>query len=437
LKNKFRTPMRVLVIGGGGREHALVRTLAASAQVREVYCAPGNGGIATDATCMPISPENTVELARFAEELLIDLTVVGPEMPLSLGICDFFRRRGLRIFGPNTEAAQLECSKVFAKLFMERHGIPTAPFRVCATYEEASDILRSGDFGYPVVLKADGLAAGKGVLICDDEEAALAGASELMVEKRFGPAGDRIVIEQFVQGTEVSFMVISDGERFLPLVPSCDYKKAFDGDEGPNTGGMGAYAPAATVDLITHRKILTEIVGPTIEAMMEEGRPYSGVLYCGLILTDEGPQVLEYNCRFGDPESQVVLPLLRGDLFEYLYAAAGGSMMGVKLQPPTEHAVTVVIAAAGYPGSYRKGMEITGLDDAEAMKGVTVFHAGTKKDDGCIVTSGGRVLNVTAVASELSKAIYQAYQAAELTRFDGARFRQDIAHDAIKRSFED
>ncbi len=424
--------MRVLVVGGGGREHALVKVLGASPRVREVFCTPGNGGISRDATCVPISPESTIELARFAEELSIDLTVVGPEMPLSIGIADVFRKRGLRIFGPGTEAAQLESSKVFAKRFMERNNIPTAPSRICNSFEDASKTIKSREFGFPVVLKADGLAAGKGVLICKNRKAALDGAKALMVEQRFGPAGERIIVEKFLTGIEVSFMVLSDGERFLPLIPSCDYKKALDGDEGPNTGGMGAYAPSTMVDITTHRRILTEIVGPTVGAMMEEGRPYAGVLYCGLILTDEGPKILEYNCRFGDPETQVVLPLLRSDLFEILFAAAEDHMVGIKLLAPDKHAVTVVVAVEGYPESYPKGMEITGIDGAEEIKGVTVFHAGTKMDDGRIVTSGGRVLNVTAVAAELPKAIYRAYQAAELIKFEGARYRTDIGHNAMK-----
>ena len=423
--------MRVLVVGSGGREHALVKTLGGSPRVREVFCAPGNGGISMDATCVPISPESTVELARFAGELSIDLTVVGPEMPLSIGIADVFRKSGLRIFGPGTEAAQLESSKVFAKRFMERNSIPTAPSRICNSFEDASMAIKSREFGFPVVLKADGLAAGKGVLICMDRKEALDGARALMVEQRFGPAGERIIVEKFIAGVEVSFMVLSDGERFLPLIPSCDYKKAFDGDEGPNTGGMGAYAPSTMVDITTHRRILTEIVGPTIGAMMEEGRPYTGVLYCGLILTDEGPQILEYNCRFGDPETQVVLPLLRSDLFEILFAAAEDNMVGIKLQAPDKHAVTVVVAVDGYPGSYPKGMEITGIDRAEELQGVTVFHAGTKMEDGRIITSGGRVLNVTAVAPELPKAIYRVYKAVERIDFDGARYRSDIAHNAM------
>ena len=425
--------MRVLVIGGGGREHAIVRTLARSPQVSEVFCAPGNGGIAREATCIPISPENTVELARFADELSINLTVVGPEMPLSLGIVDLFKRQGLHIFGPGSEAAQLECSKVFSKLFMERHEIPTPDFRVCTAHDDAVKTIKSGEFGFPVVLKADGLAAGKGVLICKNKKEALAGARELMVEKRFGPAGERIVIEEFASGTEISFMVITDGDRFLPLVPSCDYKKALDGDEGLNTGGMGAYAPSVDMDVVMHRRILTEIVGPTIGAMMEEGRPYCGVLYCGLILTEEGPKVLEYNCRFGDPETQVVLPLLESDIFEILNLAADGEMRGVKLSPPKNSAVTVVIASGGYPGSYEKGKEISGLADAEKIEGISVFHAGTAKVDDRIVTSGGRVLNVTAVAPELEQSIYLAYQAASKISFEGARYRSDIAHNAIKK----
>jgi len=426
--------MKVLVVGGGGREHSLVWKLSQSPQVSEVFCAPGNGGIASLATCVPIAPENTVELARFAEEIGIELTVVGPEIPLSLGIADVFRRQNLPIFGPGADAAQLESSKVFAKLFLERHGIPTALFRVCTSHNEAVASIKSSEFGFPVVLKADGLAAGKGVLIAKDKKAALEAARTLMVDRKFGPAGERVVVEKFLSGTEVSFMVISDGERFLPLVPSCDYKKAFDGDEGPNTGGMGAYAPSVSVDVALYRQILLSVVSPTIEAMADEGRPYRGVLYCGLILTDEGPQVLEFNCRFGDPESQVVLPLMQVDLFEILLAAARGGMRGISGMPPEGSAVTVVVAAEGYPESYEKGMEIKGLDEAGEVEGVTVFHAGTRLEGERLLTSGGRVLNVTAVADRLPRAIYHAYQAAELVRFDGARYRGDIAHNAVSDS---
>lgn len=408
-----------------------MRSLSRSPHVKELFCAPGNGGIQADATCVPIAPDNTVELARFAEELRIDLTVVGPEQPLALGIVDVFQRRGLRVFGPDSEAVQLESSKVFAKLFLERNGIPTAPFRVCASYDEAVKYIKSGEFGFPVVLKADGLAAGKGVLIARDEAEALEAAGNLMLDKKFGEAGERVVVEKFLSGTEISYLVICDGERFLPLVPSADYKKAFDGDEGPNTGGMGAYAPSVIVDVVMHRRILTKIIGPTIEAMIVEGRPYKGVLYCGLINTEEGLSVLEFNCRFGDPETQVVLPLTSADLFEILHAAADGEMKGVVNPPPRDHAVTVVIAAGGYPGSYDKGMVIEGLDEASSIEGVDIFHAGTRMDGDRLVTSGGRVLNVTAVAPELPRAIYLAYQAAELVRFEDCRYRTDIAHNAV------
>jgi phosphoribosylamine--glycine ligase len=423
--------MKVLVVGSGGREHALVHSLRASPEVSEVFCAPGNGGISTEATCVSIAPEKTLELARFAEELKVDLTVVGPELPLSLGIVDMFRRKGLRVFGPTADAAQLESSKVFAKLFMERNKIPTAPFRICASYREALDVIEGGEFGYPVVLKADGLAAGKGVLIAKERKAAVQAARELMVERKFGPAGDRIVIEKFLTGIEVSFMVISDGIRFLPLVPSCDYKKAYDGDLGPNTGGMGAYAPSVNIDRTTYLKILTKVVGPAIGGMIEEGRPFQGVLYGGLILNGDGITVLEFNVRFGDPETQVVLPILGGDLFSILFDAASGQMMGVPPLKPKGCTVTVVVAAGGYPGPYNKGMLIEGLERAGSIDGVTVFHAGTRKEGDRFVTTGGRVLNVTAVAPKLPRAIYLAYQAAEMICFEGSRYRLDIAHNAV------
>lgn len=424
--------MKVLVVGSGGREHALVWKLKSSPHVSEIFCAPGNGGIAADATCVPITSDKIVELARFAGDLSIDLTVVGPELPLSLGISDVFHRSGLRVFGPSGDAAQIECSKVFAKQFMQRHNIPTAPFRICNSFDEARRCIKSKEFGYPLVLKADGLAAGKGVIIAGNEEEALQAAQSLMVDKRFGPAGEQIVIEQFLEGREVSFMVICDGERFLPLLPSRDYKRAFDNDEGPNTGGMGAFSSPADLNKKMHIRILIDIVGPVVEAMIEEGRWYRGLLYCGLILTTDGPVVLEFNCRFGDPETQVVLPLIENDLFEILCAAADGEMQRVSPLIPVGSGLTVVIAAEGYPGSYQTGMRIDGLTEASEVEGVTVFHAGTELKDGEIVTAGGRVLNVTAVAPHLPQAIFHAYQAVEMIKFEGARYRKDVAHQVAR-----
>lgn len=423
--------MRVLVIGNGGREHALIWKLSQSPHVKELYCAAGNGGIEAFASCVPIQPENTVELARFAKDMGVGLTIVGPELPLSLGIGDVFRKMGLRIFGPSSEAAQLESSKVFAKLFMQRHKIPTAPFQVCGSFQEAEDVIKKGDFGFPLVLKADGLAGGKGVFVCSNQKEATNAARLIMAEKKFGAAGERIIIEKCLTGQELSFMVISDGERFLPLLPSSDYKRAFDDDEGPNTGGMGAYCPTTGINRDIYIRILTDIIGPTIAGMNEAGRPYQGLLYGGLMLTDEGPMVLEFNSRFGDPETQVVLPLIKTDLYELLFATTEGNMIGIKPILPTGHAVTVVIAADGYPGSYKTGLKISGIEKAERLEGVTVFHAGTEKREDGYYTSGGRVLNVTAVGPNLPKAIYQAYQAAEMISFEGARYRTDIGHNAI------
>lgn len=423
--------MRILVVGNGGREHALTWKLKQSPHCKEIFCATGNGGMASLGSCVPIQPENTLELANFAKDMGVGLTVVGPELPLSLGIVDVFKKMGLRVFGPKAEAAKLESSKIFAKLFMERYNIPTAPFKVCGSFQEAEAVLKRAELGYPVVLKADGLAAGKGVLICKDKKEAIEGARQLMLEKNFGPAGDRIIIEKCLSGPEVSFMVICDGKRFLPLFPSCDYKRAFDNDEGPNTGGMGAYSPSVMVDRELYLKILDTIVEPTIQGMSEDGRPFSGLLYCGLMLTEDGPSVLEYNCRFGDPETQVILPLLKNDLLEIMHSVADGSLCNVESCAPDGHAVTVVMAADGYPGSYSKGMEISGIQEAEAIDGVTVFHAGTRLEEGRLLTSGGRVLNVTATAPQLEQAIFHAYKAVDRIKFDGARVRTDIAHKAI------
>lgn len=425
--------MRVLVIGSGGREHALAWKLSKSPHVRELYCAPGNGGIAGVATCVPIKPENTMELAKFASEVGVDLTVVGPELPLSLGIAEIFRKMGLRVFGPSADSAQLETSKIFAKQFMTRHHVPTAAYRICASYSEAEEAIDGAGFGWPLVIKADGLAAGKGVVIARDREEAIAAAKAMMQDRAFGPAGDRILIEQCLSGPEVSFMVVCDGERFLPLFPACDYKRAFDDDQGPNTGGMGAYSPSAMVDHITYLRILTDVVGPSVSGMIEDGRPFIGLLYCGLMLTKEGPKVLEYNVRFGDPETQVVLPLLENDLFEILFAAADGRMRNIAPLRRAGWSVTVVLASGGYPGSYETGKPIGGLEEAGQVEGVTVFHAGTKEENGTILTAGGRVLNVTAVADTLEQAIFRAYQGVERIRFDGARYRTDIAHNAVTR----
>jgi phosphoribosylamine--glycine ligase len=424
--------MKVLVIGSGGREHALVWKLQQSQHVSEIFCTGSNGGIARSASCVAIDPESIDELADFADNIGIDLTVVGPEVPLSMGIVDVFRSRGLCIFGPDKLAARLEASKIFSKEFMRRHDIPTAAFDTCSTMEEAEAALKSDKFGYPVVLKADGLAAGKGVIIAQNEAEALAAASEMLEDHRFGKAGDRILIEKCLVGEEVSFMVISDGKKFLPLVPARDHKRAFDNDEGPNTGGMGVFAPAGDLDPATFRTILTKIVSPTINGMQAEETPFQGVLYCGLMLTEDGPQVLEYNARFGDPETQVVLPLLQADLYEILKLAADGQLT---IDTPLElagAAVTVVMAAEGYPGSYEKGMKIEGLETVAAQEDIIVFHAGTAQDGADVVTTGGRVLSVTAIGETLEQATARAYEGVEMIKFDGAFYRTDIAKKSIK-----
>ena len=421
--------MRVLVVGQGAREHALAWKLRQSPLVKELYAAPGNAGIATVADCVNIGVADIIELADFAEKLKMDLTVVGPELPLTLGIVDEFQKRGLPIFGPTRLAAELEGSKVFSKEFMKKYGIPTAEARACNSVDEAKSALK--EFGYPAVLKVDGLAAGKGVVIVNSKHEAEEYLQLVFEEKKFGNAANRILVEEFLIGEEISFLVVTDGKKFVPLAPAKDYKKAFDGDKGPNTGGMGAHSPAVIMAGDAAAEIVKTIIAPTIHGMASEGRPYTGCLYAGVMLTDRGPKVLEYNCRFGDPETQVQMLRLEDDLAELCLRVARGNLGDTKLNWLKEAAACVVIAVDGYPDEYLKGQEVA-LDPIDD-KAVTIFHAGTVRRGGKLVNVAGRVVSVCARAVSLSDALAKVYQAAPKIRFEGARYRHDIGYRALQR----
>jgi phosphoribosylamine---glycine ligase len=422
--------MKVLVIGGGGREHALVWKLRQSPRVSQVYCLPGNGGICDEATCVAGDPKSLPSMLAAAHQIQPDLTVVGPELALSLGVVDEFTRRGLRIFGPTQKAAQLETSKSFAKEFMQRHQVPTAHYAVCSTEEELRKSL--GLFSTPVVVKADGLAAGKGVVIAaTKEEAAVAGA-QMFSGKLLGAPVTSVVLEEFLEGEEISFLVLSDGERAVPLVASQDHKRIGDGDTGANTGGMGAYSTDALLDPGMTEWLLNHVARPVISGMKSEGTEYRGILYCGLMMTARGPMVLEFNCRFGDPETQAVLMRLDSDLLDALEAAVEGRVSEGEFRWSHDASCCVVVASGGYPGSFVSGKQISGLDRAGSMANVKVFHAGTSKRDGIFYTSGGRVLGVTARAPRLEDAIARAYEAARLISFEDLYYRKDIGARALK-----
>ena len=421
--------MKVLVVGGGGREHSLVWKIAQSPKVKKIYAAPGNAGISQLAECIPIQPTQVDNLVDFAERYGIDLTVVGPEAPLVAGIVDKFQTRGLRIFGPSKQAARLEGSKAFAKELMREYGIPTAQFRVFNSPTKAISYIR--EKGAPIVVKADGLAAGKGSIVAMTEEEASEAVEKILVKRAFGEAGEKVVIEEYIQGEEASVLALTDGETIVPLVPSQDHKRALDGDQGPNTGGMGAYAPAPVITEKLMQQITRGILQPTVKAMADRGAIYRGVLYAGLIMTAEGPKVLEFNCRFGDPETQAQLPLMKTDLVDIILAICNQKLKDVPIQEEKKAAVCVVMASEGYPGAYEKGREITGLKQAEEMEGIVVFHAGTKRERRKVVTNGGRVLGVTAVADDISAAVNRAYQAVEKIKFHGAHYRRDIAFRAL------
>ena len=421
--------MKVLVVGGGGREHALAWKLAAERDV-DVLCAPGNAGIARHVHSVAVDVADPEALVALARRERVDLTVVGPELPLDRGAVDRFRADGLRIFGPARAAAQLECSKVFAKGFMARHGVPTARYRVCTREDEAHAIVASGEFGFPVVIKADGLAAGKGVVVAADRADADAAIRASMRERQFGDAGSRIVIEECLAGPEASFFALCDGRIAVPLTSAQDHKRIFDGDRGPNTGGMGAFAPSPFVDAAMQARVMRDIVDPVLRGMRAEGHEYRGFLYAGLMLTCDGPKVIEFNVRFGDPEAQVALPLIDGDLAPALAAAADGDLNGRTIAFKQEVRVGVVLASRGYPGPVQTGCAIDGLEEAERMPGVIVFHSGTSMKDDRVVTAGGRVLTVVAGATTYPEAIDRAYAAVGKIHFDGMQYRRDIGQQA-------
>ncbi len=420
--------MKLLVIGGGGREHTLVWKIAQSPLVEKIYCAPGNGGIQQLAECVPISEKEIDRLVKFADEKQIDLTVVGPELPLALGIVDAFQNQGLKIFGPSRKAAELESSKAYAKFVMQKYGIPTATAKIFDSYDAALSYVQSHEL--PLVVKADGLAAGKGAVVCSSLEEAEDALRKIMVQQIFGDAGKKVIIEDFLKGQEASVLAFTDGVHVLPLVPAQDHKRIFDGDEGPNTGGMGAYAPAGLVHDKMLATIRQRILEPTIKGMALEDRPYRGVLYAGLMITRQGPKVIEFNCRFGDPETQAILPLLKNDIVPLLLACSNGQLDQATLEHLPQHAVCVVMASGGYPGKYETGKRILGLD-RPFDEGVLLFHSGTRYVDGQYVTAGGRVLGITAVAPTIRDAIKQAYRAVGKIAFDGAYYRKDIGYKAL------
>ncbi len=424
--------MKVLVIGSGGREHALVWKLRQSKRVEQVYCAPGNGGICAEAECLPADVRSMDSLLEAAHRVQPDLTVVGPEGPLAMGVVDEFQRRGLRVFGPKAAAARLESSKSFAKEFMYRQRIPTAGYAICDSLEDVRKNIEQ--FHAPMVVKADGLAAGKGVVIAKTREEALAAASDMLTGKMLGAAGARVVLEEFLEGDELSFLLLSDGERVTPLVAAQDHKRVGDGDTGPNTGGMGAYSTPGLVDEQMRDWLVNHIARPVVAGMREEGAEYRGILYCGLIMTARGPMVLEFNARFGDPETQPILMRLESDLLGAFIASIEGRVSDGDFKWSQDSTVTVVLASGGYPGAYETGKQIMGLEDAGAMDGVAVFHAGTTRRDGLFYTAGGRVLNVSARGPDLRTAIDRAYAACARIHFDGMHYRKDIGARALRQT---
>jgi phosphoribosylamine--glycine ligase len=422
--------MRILIIGSGGREHALVWKIAQSKLVDKIFCAPGNGGIASQAECIDIKAEDIARLLEFARKEKIDLTVVGPEAPSALGIVDEFAQNKLKIFGPNRKAAQLESSKVFAKEFMAKYSIPTASFKVFDNADEAKKYIDKK--GAPCVVKADGLAQGKGVIVAKTAEEAKGAVSSIMENRIFGESGNRVIIEDCLEGQEASIIVITDSKKVIPLASSQDHKRIFDNDRGPNTGGMGAYSPAPVVTEDLFQEVLDKVIKRTINGLVNEGIDYRAALYAGIMFTKDGPKVLEFNVRFGDPETQAIFPRLKSDLLEVMLATNEKKLSRYRnLNWENRACVCVVCASGGYPAEYEKGKEIFGLDEAGKMKDIVVFHAGTKKQGNKILTNGGRVLGVTGVGNTIKESIAKTYEAVEKINFEGIHFRRDIGHRAI------
>jgi len=423
--------MRILVVGGGAREHAFVWKLSREHGVHTILCAPGNPGIAELARCFRADPAKPDTLLAIAKREQIDLTVVGPELPLSRGVVDLFTAERQAIVGPTAAAAALESSKAFAKDFMARQGVPTARFRICDSADVARREIARGEFGYPLVIKADGLAAGKGVLIVDDRAAAEAVIGDVMVGRKFGTSGERVVLEEFLSGQEASYFVLADGASYMPLSSAQDHKRIFDDDRGPNTGGMGAFAPSPLITADVERRVIETIVEPVLDGMVREGHPYRGFLYVGLMLTDEGPKVVEFNVRFGDPEAQVILPMLDEDLASLLMCAANGTLPSRRARFSSDVHVGVVLAAGGYPENVETGKIISGIDAARAVPNAVIFHAGTARENEDLVTAVGRVLTVVGRGATYREGIDTAYDAASKISFEGMQYRHDIGRKAL------
>jgi phosphoribosylamine--glycine ligase len=424
--------MKTLVIGNGAREHAFAWKLSREREAGDILCAPGNPGIAEIARCIPVDPGKPDDILAIVERENVDLTVVGPELPLSRGVVDLFATNRRAIVGPTAAAAALESSKAFAKAFMARHGVPTARFRICDSAAGALAEIARGEFGFPLVIKADGLAAGKGVVIADARPAAETAVREVMVHRKFGASGDRVVLEEFLIGQEASYFVLANGASFTPLSSAQDHKRIFDNDRGPNTGGMGAFAPSPLITAEIERRVIDTIVQPVLEGMVHEGRAYRGFLYVGLMLTSDGPKVVEFNVRFGDPEAQVILPMLDEDLSSLLTCAAAGALPSRAARFNQAVHVGVVLAAGGYPDSVETGKIISGVDAATAVPNVVVFQAGTAKHNGDLVTAGGRVMTVVGRGSTYREAINTAYAATSKISFDGMQYRRDIGRKALQ-----
>ena len=422
--------MRVLVVGSGGREHAIIWSLKKNGSIEKIYCAPGNAGIGVDAECVPIGAMEFEKLVDFAKKENIDFTIIGMDDPLVGGIVDAFEKEGLRVFGPRKNAAIIEGSKAFSKDLMKKYGIPTAKYESFSDYDKAKEYLDKQDM--PVVIKADGLALGKGVLICTTRDEAETGLKEIMLDKKFGSAGNKVVIEEFLQGPEVSVLSFCDGKTVVPMVSAQDHKRALDGDKGLNTGGMGTFSPSVFYTEEMNQECMEKIFKPTVEAMAKEGRPFVGILYFGLMLTKDGMKVIEYNARFGDPETQVVLPRLKTDLLEIMEACVDGKLADINIEWYDNSAVCVVLASGGYPTAYEKGFEITGLDDIKKRDDIVVFHAGTDLKDGKFVTNGGRVLGITGIGKDINEAIKIAYEGVEIVDFEKKHFRTDIGRKEYK-----